>query len=256
MKNTLWTFGCSFTAEYYPVGQDFGRSNYDDYKDWRGGNLPDVWPTILSKKLNYNLQNRGIGASSNYTIFSQFIKSIEQIKKNDIVIIGWTSLLRYRISKKMPSDVGENKFADILPLVDFNDEFYEQTGFTKNTIDTILYNRGHEIWSQEVWEWCKIIKEYCKSKLVTCLFWTSDDLLFNQYIDKIIFDEYFIKTPDGNGDIFGYLKTPDTSDSNPNLKTTILAETLGDVKDVHFGEFGHIRQSNYFYNYLHQKNLL
>ena len=30
---TLWTFGCSFTAEYYPVGDEFIRSNYDEYKD-------------------------------------------------------------------------------------------------------------------------------------------------------------------------------------------------------------------------------
>ena len=34
---TLWTFGCSFTAEYNPVGDKFVRNNYDEYKDWRGG---------------------------------------------------------------------------------------------------------------------------------------------------------------------------------------------------------------------------
>ena len=45
-RKTLWTFGCSFTAEYHPVGFPEQRSNYDDYKDWRGGNLPKVWPTV------------------------------------------------------------------------------------------------------------------------------------------------------------------------------------------------------------------
>ena len=53
---TLWTFGCSFTAEYNPVGDKFVRNNYDEYKDWRGGTLPDVWPTLLGKKLNLKVK--------------------------------------------------------------------------------------------------------------------------------------------------------------------------------------------------------
>ena len=50
---TLWTFGCSFTAEYDPIDGIFFpfENDFDKYKKWRGGNLPSVWPTILGDKL-------------------------------------------------------------------------------------------------------------------------------------------------------------------------------------------------------------
>ena len=77
-RKTLWTFGCSFTAEYHPVGHPQQRSNYDDYKDWRGGNLPKVWPTVLAEMMDYDVKNCGEGGAANQTIFWKFILSFCQ----------------------------------------------------------------------------------------------------------------------------------------------------------------------------------
>ena len=93
--NKLWVFGCSFTAEWYPVGYEHIPSTYDEYKNFKGGTLPDVWPTILSKKLNYDVRNCAIGGASNYNILKQFINVIDYINEGDILIFGWTQLLRF-----------------------------------------------------------------------------------------------------------------------------------------------------------------
>ena len=77
--NTLWTFGDSFTAEYFPVDDPSQPSNYDKFKEYRGGNLPEIWPSLLSKKLGLKLENKGVGGDSNYGIFNQFINYCEQI---------------------------------------------------------------------------------------------------------------------------------------------------------------------------------
>jgi len=87
MKN-LWTFGCSFTGEYYPL-DSVPPNNYNKYKKWKGGNLPPVWPTVLSKKLGYNCNNLGRGAMSNSSIFNTFCNISHKISNGDIVIIGW-----------------------------------------------------------------------------------------------------------------------------------------------------------------------
>ena len=67
-RNTLWTFGCSFTAEY-PLEIPDLRTKYDDYKNWRGGNLPKSWPTLLSEMIDYDVKNFGEGGSSKSIYF-------------------------------------------------------------------------------------------------------------------------------------------------------------------------------------------
>ena len=42
--NRLWTFGCSFTAEYNPIEGVYHpfENQYDRYKKFKGGKLPLV----------------------------------------------------------------------------------------------------------------------------------------------------------------------------------------------------------------------
>ena len=49
----LWTFGCSFTAEYNPIDGIYApyENNYDKYRRFRGGELPKTWPNILAEKI-------------------------------------------------------------------------------------------------------------------------------------------------------------------------------------------------------------
>jgi len=247
-KKTLWTFGCSFTAEYYPVGESFMRSNYDDYKDWRGGDLPPVWPTLLSNQIDYNLMNCGWGGISNYTIFSKFIQNHKKIKPDDLVIIGWTSLLRFPIV-----DTKFNEFKDILPA---NLDSYTYI-LSKSTLYELADNRSEILWAKQVWEWIFFINSYCDSHNIKIFHWTSDDYLFNN--NFVIESElnYFIKKP--NNDI--YISIYDnlfnySTQLYSNGLHTIQLETNDIIKDVHSGEFGHKSQATYFYEFLKISNLI
>ena len=235
---TLWTFGCSFTAEWFPVGYGHQNNAYDYYKKFRGGTLPDVWPTILSKKLNYDIKNCGIGGASNYNILKQFINVIDNIKEGDILIFGWTQLLRFcAVNEK------EHKINEMLPRESYNVD----VGFSKTTIDEILVNRSHPLWAEEVQNWIKFINNYCRLKNVEVFHWNSDNLIFD--VDsKFINDKNYILPPSGEQykkcNFIGYISY--FLDSH----LTINHVTGHEVKDLHLGEVGHIKQAEYIYGHI------
>lgn len=240
--NKLWTFGCSFTAEYNPIdGLYYPFENqYDRYRAYRGGTLPDVWPELLGKKLNYQTVNCAIGGSSNYTIFNQFINVSDLIKKDDILIFGWTSMLRFQ-AVHLKDKIQIN----LLP----NATNYEDVGFSKNTLDEILFNRSDLVWVNEVLSWIKIINQIAKDRECEVYHWTSDNTIFKPG-DKFI-DEKFIVVADPNYDnlgMLGYLNLPMHYENK--LTARIVEETNGEIVDDHMGEFGHINQCNYFYNHI------
>lgn len=233
---TLWTFGCSFTAEWYPVGYGGAPpSPYDEYKKFKGGILPDVWPTILGKKLNYDITNCGTGGVSNYHILKQFINVIDCINKDDILIFGWTSLLRFCAVSE-----SEYKMIEMLP----KQSYHVNVGFSKTTIDEILVNRSNPLWAEEVQNWIKFINDYCHLKNVEVFHWNSDTMLFNED-SKFINDKKYILPPKGTE-----TKSMSMIYYFSNNFGTIQQETDGKINDLHLGEFGHIRQSEYFYNHI------
>ena len=70
-EKTLWIFGASNC-----LPQD----------------LPDnttSWPIILRNKLKYKIKNFSYVAACNFFIYNTFLEQQKNIKKNDIIIIGW-----------------------------------------------------------------------------------------------------------------------------------------------------------------------
>jgi hypothetical protein len=233
MENSLWTFGCSFTAEYQPLDND-PPNNYDLYKKYRGGELPSVWANLLSQKLNLNYKNKGYGARSNYTIFYTFCDWCSKIKKGDTVIVQWTSPYRFLMAHE------EQYLQDVLPSCNYEEDF------DMKVIETILVNRTNPIWISELTYFTKIINELCKQKEANVFYWTYHEDLIWSYMSST-WDEYnghqIIQAPD-NQSIMDYLG------SETNYKQTIIAETNEIVEDVHLGELGHKAQAEYFYNYI------
>lgn len=234
MRN-LWTFGDSYTAHFYvPPDSKEPKNAYVKYKDWRGGTLPKIWAELLSEKLDINLINKAVGGSSNYNMFNLFVDSINDIKENDIIIFGWTSVLRYRIAS-------DNIFEEVQPNTN-------REHFSKQTMEEILYNRSQPAWLKEVHDWIRLINDYCKLKNVKVFHWTSDIFLFrNIELDNMISP----RAPDG--DLLGYTNSP-IHYENGISKGTIYFETNGEVDDGHQGEFGHIVTFKTIYN--HIKNLI
>lgn len=239
---TLWTFGCSFTADYYPVDNPLIKTKYDDYKKWKGGTLPKIWPTLLSEKLNYELKNKGWGGDSNYGIVFKFLEVCEQIKKDDIVIFGWTHVARFQAANFLI-----NSFQQILPSI----YEYPETNLSQNTIKEILLNRTHNLWITELHHWIKFINLYLTNIESHVYHWTSDDNIFNKKTE-IVNDEQFIVVQDPNfsfnDNIMSYISHVNRIDFKEMSK--IIHETNGQVDDQHFGEYGHIHQSEYFYNHI------
>ena len=248
MENSLWTFGCSFTAEYQPL-DNVPPNNYDLYKEYKGGSLPPVWPTILSEKLNLNCENKGYGARSNYTIFYTFCNSCSKIKKGDTVIVQWTSPYRFLFANV--NDNG-NFLQDVLPSCNYTD-------FDMKTIEDILVNRTNPIWMEELISFTKIINEVCKEKGASIYYWTYHEDEILSYISSN-YDEYDkhkvitwpLEKEKGKSELFNlsilnYLHT-----KTDNLHT-IGAETEGLIDDDHLGEFGHKEQAEYFYNFIKNK---
>lgn len=245
---TLWTFGCSFTAEYYPYRHQDITSNYDLYEKWRGKDLADVWPTLLSKKLNYELKNLGIGGSSNYSIIKRFIEHAHLINENDIVIIGWTNITRFQLV-----NVEENTFNEIQPG---NIGGFLGTQVSQKSIDEIFVNRTHSLWIDEIITYINFINFLLFKNNTKIFHWTSDYNMAEYLLTKYPKDNRYIK-PTFDGNTKKIILSEIEEICNLNLErpiATIFQETNGIVKDCHFGEYGHITQSEYFYNYI--KNYL
>lgn len=232
--NTLWTFGCSYTAAYHPLYSGDELSNYGKYKEWRGGNLPKIWPELLSEKLNLNLENKAEGGSSNYKIFRQFIDEVDDIKEGDVVIIGWTNVLRFVIA-----DERIGKFRDVLPS-DLDNPVYDLC-ISKEALSEIMVNRINKVWDKEVSGWIKLINLYLGKNNVKVFHWkstdssifdgmdTNDNIMYNQMIFHILSTHIY------------------------NGKVTIRDETNNEVNDGHFGEYGHKSQSDYIYQFIIDK---
>ena len=237
---TLWTFGCSFTGEYYPIDHPIMKSTYDDYKKWKGGYISKVWPTLLGEKLEYQVKNMGRGGDSNYGILEQFFKCADKIKEGDIVIFGWTHIARFIAANETIRD-----FNQVLP----SQLNYEDTGLSSKTIDEILINRTNPLWLSEVINWIKFINLYMEKSKINIFHWTSDENIFNKE-SYFVDNKRFIVVREENQPkmILGYLSEPMFHNNKRIAK--IVEETNGEVNDCHFGEFGHKVQSEYFYNHI------
>ena len=123
--STLWTFGDSFTYGHGCRPDGPLLEYYNDYKT----ESDDIWPEIVSTKLNLKLKNIGMGLFSNDKIIDSIIENYEYINQNDIVIIGKTFYSRFDIpyndtlitlsTVNLPKD--NNKFLnDVIVLMDSN----------------------------------------------------------------------------------------------------------------------------------------
>jgi len=246
----LWTFGCSFTAEYdyiggvHPPYENF----FDKYKKWKGGELPKIWVTLLGEHIEYEVMNCAIGGSSNYTILNQFSNVCDLIQKDDVVIFGWTSITRFTVA-----NVVENIYQNILPMGGNN----ENTKLSENTINEILINRTHPLWIKEIHSYIRMINIFLKNIGAEVYHWTSDDKIFN-INDKLVNDNQFIVVRDE------YALNDVTNNDRHNLLNYIILchhynemwlakisdETLGEIPDLHLGEYGHTFQAHMFFNHI------
>jgi hypothetical protein len=233
--NKLHTFGCSYTQDF----NDNKIEAYIDYCNFRGGTFPLTWPEILSNKLNLSLKNYGKGGGGNNLIFQTLCNNINEIKKDDIVIIQWTYVHRY-----MWVDIKKNNWNHFGagPLNGDN-------SISETTHEEISYNRTHPLYVNQIYEWMKLIDVLSKSIGFELYYWSGDrDVLYPLDESEKKNKKYLL----------GDLKIPRYETIFAEIfklgGKTIKEETNNLVNDLHFGESAHKIMGELFYNHIENYN--
>jgi hypothetical protein len=217
----LWVFGDNNSAI-------FGKTKerrFKFYKEYRNGVFPKSWSELLASTLNLELKNLAVQGQSNYDIFDMFCNVINDIKKDDIVMIGWAFTQRFRMV-----DIYSNSFTTIrqnqFKTKDVDTDKYLK-GIDITTINKILDNRLHPQWNEEIYKWEQLINKLSELIGFKIVYWTFDKILNKpHYLSTTNFREDLIKL--GAQDI--------------------TCETDGVLVDDNFGERGHLIQFEYFLN--------
>lgn len=228
--STLWIFGCSYSAEYTHRGNI--TNLYQRYKDYRNGILPDVWGKILSNKLNYEYVNCADGGVGNDFIFEQVCKNSENFKKDDILIVEWSYVERFRW---ILNDEWAHVSASSTPPF-INEEFSNE----------ILKMRIHPLFIETIFEYEKIIEVLSRAIGSNVFFWMGDPILQlhipkNEKLDRKYIASKYIRDDDGTlfQEILG---------RRNGLR--IFEETDGVINDNHFGEDAHKIMAELFYEHI------
>jgi hypothetical protein len=141
---TLWVFGDSYSTPY----EDRTIGDWViPYIEWKGY-VPKTFGDVLSKQLDITVKHLAKGGLDNDTIFEIIIKSAPLIQKEDIVIIGWSSIHRFRLGNS-----GKG-FTTIIP--NFN-VHHTLSFISKNTIEEILVNRSLLGYENELYDRIKFL---------------------------------------------------------------------------------------------------
>lgn len=132
----VWVFGDSFSADFNDSSNLCWSQSYIDMK----GYIPKSFGKLLSSKLNCGYVNKSIGGTDNDTIYETICDNVPSINENDVVIIGWTSMNRFRF----PTNV--NKWRTILSShIDMT-----LTNVSESTFQEIIINRSSPVYIDEL----------------------------------------------------------------------------------------------------------
>jgi len=222
MSQKLYIFGDSFSA-----GFSFESNWTNNYVNWKGY-IPQGFGEIVSEKLNLELINLAENASDNYSILQKFCDNVDNIKKNDLVIIGWSSPLRFRlVSNNLKNNdwvqiTGLPNHTDWITILPNYDEFstkkFDRTKISESTLIEILLNRDDIRYCNEVNSWIKLLNNVNKN----IIHWTP----FDQRLNCMFLNKF----------------------------ETIFHETNGELNDWHFSEKGHQQSADIFIHKFKNKN--
>ena len=230
--STLHTFGCSFTADF--LLNSFGSTPNlaSPFVEFHNGIIPDIWAVTLSKKLGFELKNYGYAGLSNNGIFDIFCDNCYKFKKDDIVILEWTRMQRFRLSQ-------DGKLPTVLPIQNENQR--ENTIINPDSIIDMQINRLEKPWREEIYSYQNFIVEICRVIDCELYIWAADNDLINSESDDFKKQHNYL-IPEANYDMFHYL-------NEKYGALTMFEETNGFAADKHhYGKTGHDVLANLFYN--------
>ena len=218
--NKLWVFGDSYSEPFSKVNSMQWKV---DYIKWKGY-TPKCYGEIISEKLKLNHRNLAIGGADNYTIFDSIIPFINAIEPDDIVIIGWSHTLRFRVVSKTNSfNTIRPRSLDLVFELNKNQSYLD---LSDSTLTEIAVNRNNKIYVDELNNYIRLLNfAFSKNKIIH---WSP-------------FRE----------DRNGLLTTRKSLDKLEKVSD----ETNGIVNDAHFSENAHNRLSEYFIDIINSYEL-
>lgn len=230
----LFTFGCSYTDYFY-------EEWYETYYKFRNNNFPKIWSEILSKELNFDLINYGELGSGNQRIFRQICKHIDEIKKDDLVIIEWSYVHRY---DWFIFDTQELRTFGAGPMED-------QPYLSSNTHNEIIVNRTSKFYYDDIIYLTNLLIKLFDVMGVKVFFWSVE--YFNFYDQEVIFIKHRSKI----------LMIDEIEKMKSSVFTVILShggeyikdETKSLINNLHLGEKGHEIQAKLFLEHIKKYNI-
>jgi hypothetical protein len=257
--NTLHLFGDSFT-EGHKLDNSFPW--YKVWEEWRGGNLPPVWHELLSEKLGMETNVKAIGGSSNHETFHTICENCDLFKKDDIIIINWSYLNRFRWASTFHDTDGNEGVYMGKPIntwvrMGINKSYNFQHHITESTqMEIAVKISEHPFYVDEIYNYEKIIDNLCKNIGCDVYYWSMDHKIINTLPIEILNQKKYICNQ--------YAGNFEVGNGGPNWDhhftifrevykrggKNIKQETNDEIPDSHLGESGHRIQSEMFYEYL------
>lgn len=242
---TLFTFGCSYTEDFERViestkNSDFVPAQRKYVENHLDGRIPNSWPQFLGEKLGFELKNYGVGGMCNYQIFEEVCEHCIEFKNDDIVIVGWTHITRFRWA--FNNGGWSSIFSD---FTETTSEF-----MSKITHSEILVNRTRKSFVNELYQYQKLIEQFCKLLGVELYFWSSDDNIIYKENKQFITEKKYLLNNliSHTNNVFNIIQKNDGK--------TINEETNGEIPDNHLGESGHKVQAELFYNHIKNEYII
>jgi len=191
----LWVFGDSCSSSLTelrnnPLIEDFVQR-------YNGGNDYEIWYEIAARKLGMECESFGKSGSCNYAILERICANWDVINENDIVVINWSVLERFRVA------FGPSNRDYITILATYMSEthgkwIYDSTKKHLKNSDVSIesaievgYNRYkfEHLFQNEVNSWSYMVYNFFKQRNVNVIFWgltKMQDYYFMQVYDAII----------------------------------------------------------------------
>jgi hypothetical protein len=147
----IYVFGDSFSED---TKKETKSSYIDRYFKYKGREIK-FYTELLSEKLNQPITNFSRGGMGNDFMFLEFMKNYKDIKSNDIVIFGWSSIQRILIPNNGMWFSNLHGFKTL----------------SQNTQDEIRIMRSDPMFIQRQHEIINFIDD-CLSNDVTTIHWT------------------------------------------------------------------------------------
>jgi len=151
IRKKLWVFGDSFSVPFWDSPFPLSES----YIGWKGG-IPKVYGERVSEELDLKMEHRARGGWDNYSIFQAVCDTINSISEGDVVIIGWTASLRFRLWE------GDRWFSHNPQTV--------SSPLHKGILDNRFENEKE--YSEEVGSWMKLIRKALPNN--PTIFWVNN----------------------------------------------------------------------------------